>query len=240
MRRFFAIVFVVLFVSPQVVEAGAIISIDMDPLTAGIQSSTTVTVGSLFTIDVVVSDDGMTPSTTIFDTILLDVSYNDAGVVLGAGPAGHLGGALAGNHPGVTIDLFGMPAPVYSMTGAPLMADPAIPSPGFADSAGAVGLFDPLLFTVASGPPVSAFSFEFTALTAGTSTVFAAGSPPGSPALAFGGQPVAAQLISGSVTVQPDPSVIPEPGSMTLLGIGAACLTVFANRRKMGMLQHSK
>ncbi len=232
MRYYYSLLAAVLLTCPQITEAGPILSVDMDPTTAGIQNSLVVTVGSDFTIDVVISDDGGLPTPTVFDTVLLQLSYNDSGAVLGAGPTGFLGGVLAGNNPGVTTDLFGLPVPQFSATGAPLTAGPLFPTPGFAAGSGAVGLIDALTFTILPNQSVSVLSLDFKALVAGQSTILLGGAPPGDPVLALQGQAVDAELVSGTVTVENSPAVIPEPHSLTLAGIGAVLLLAARVRRR--------
>lgn len=232
MRYFLPIAILAFFVSPAVTNAGAVISVDMDPLTPGIQSSTTVLLGDIFTVDVVISDNGLPLSPTVFDTILFDLAYNDAGAVLGAGPNGYLGGALAGVNPGLTIDLFGLPFPQFAATGAPLTSQFAVPPIGFASGGGAVGLLSPLPFMILPGETLSVLSYDFVALSPGESTVLAVGTPPGSPVLSLLGQPVDAQLVSGSVTVERPITVVPEPRGLLLAGIGAICLFLFRAKFK--------
>ncbi|TWU13442.1 hypothetical protein CA54_22770 [Symmachiella macrocystis] len=231
MRYFLPIAILAFFVSPAVTNAGAVISVDMDPLTPGIQSSTTVLLGDMFTVDVVISDNGLPQTPTIFDTILFDLAFNDAGAVLGAGPTGYLGGALAGVNPG-SIDLFGLPFPQFAATGAPLTAQFAVPPIGFASGGGAVGLFSAPPFVILPGQTISVLSYDFVALTPGESTVLAVGTPPGSPVLSFFGQPIDAQLVSGSVAVEQPITVVPEPQGLLLAGIGAFCLFLFRAKFK--------
>jgi len=229
--RLLLFAFAVVMLPAEIVRAGAVISIDMDPLTPGIQNTLTVTQGDMFSIEVLIGDDGQTPSPVTFDTLLLELSYNNAGAVLGPGSAGFIGGDLAGNSP-FAIDLFGTPPPVLSSTGGPLTAGPSSPVLGYANGSGAVGLFDPTLFILTPGSTLSVLSYEFAALAAGNSTILPAGSPPGSPVLALGGQPVAAQLLSGSVTVERNVSAVPEPHSATLMIIGSACIGAIQFRRR--------
>ena len=87
--------------------SATVVAVDMDPLTPGVQSTLTVAPGAIFTVDVVVSD----PVGIAFDTAILEVSFNDAGPVLGPGPTGILGGVLASNNLGITLDFFAGPAP---------------------------------------------------------------------------------------------------------------------------------
>jgi len=233
MRYYLFTTVLAVFACPELVHGGAVVSLDLDPVTPGIQSTASFVVGNVFTVDVVLADDGLPTTPTVFDTVVLELSFNDTGVVLGAGPTGYLGGTLAGAHPGVTLDVFGAPFPQVSATGAPLTAAPSIPAPGFASSSGAAGLFDPLTFLVPAGlPPVSILSFDFVALTPGSSTIAVGGSPPGSPVLALTGQPVGAQLVAGTVTIEPNVAVVPEPQSIVLASVGALCIVIVGMWRK--------
>lgn len=197
------------------VEAAAIISVDTNPLMPGIQSSLTVDPGDTFTVDILISDDGTSPTPTVFDTVILETFFNSAGAVLGLGTSGPIAGTLAGI-PG-TLDLFGGFVP--TAPGTPLGTGPSFPAPPFSSGSGTVGLLGSL--AIAPGPATSIFSIDFTALVPGTSTILAAGSPPGSPALAFGGLPIAVTLAPGTITVTGGATTtVPEPS--TILGFWAA------------------
>ena len=239
MRYFLLTTVLAVFACPELGYGGAIVSLDLDPTTAGIQNSATFVAGSAFTVDVVISDDGQPPTPTVFDTVILQLSFNDAGAVLGAGPAGVLGGTLAGTPPGITLGVFGIPFPQASAAGASLASVPSLPAASFASSSGAAGLFDPLTFTIPSGqPPVSIFSFDFLALTPGSSTIAVTGSPVGNPILALQGNSVGAQIVGGTVTVEPNIAIVPEPRGLVLAVIGALCLVAAAMRRRT--LKHIK
>ena len=225
-----------LLVGVTTASAGPIISIDLDPSTAGIQSALSVGVGAPFTIDVLIADDGLLVTPTLFDTVILEAFFNDAGAVLGLGPGFPLWGPLADNVPFSTVDFFGPAlsgAPI-PLTGTPAGVGPSSPGGGFASGSGAIGLLDPTLFTIIPGPPTLIFSVDFTALGAGTSTIVAAGTGPfGSPELALAGPPgIFAMTVPGTVTVMA-PTGVPVPGTLLLLGIGLIGL-VGLNRRLRG------
>ena len=209
-------------------EAAAIISVDTDPLTPGIQSSLTVAPTTPFTVGVVIFDDGTPLSPVTFDTVILETFFNDAGAVLGLGPTGPIAGAIAGAFP--TFDVFS--GFVSTGPGTPLGIGPSSPAPPFASGSGAIGLSNPL-FAIAPGPATSIFSLDFIALTPGSSTILAAGSPPGSPELALASIPIPATLAPATITVtSPTTTAVPEPitvvGSALALGFGM----VFGKRRK--------
>ena len=241
--------------TPAAAAAVPTISVDMDPAVAGIQSGLTVAAGTSFTVEVVIADTGNPPAPTVFDTIILEASFNDAGNVLsGAAPPNPLGWTLAGNS-AATLDVFGGGA--SSAPGAPLGVGPSFPEPGFANGSGAVGLLDPTLFTINSALPTTIFSLDFTASTPGTSAIRAGGVPTNSPELAQAGVLVGpVTLASGTVTVTgeavappsvggtafyfAEPSDSPGSGIATILGgfAGIFALLVaggwFAKRRWSG------
>ena len=69
----------ILFGAATSASAIPVITIDLDPETAGIQSSLSVASGSSFTIDMVITGDGV----AVFDTFAFAADFNDAGAVLG-------------------------------------------------------------------------------------------------------------------------------------------------------------
>ncbi len=195
--------------------ASPILMIDMNPAASGVQTSLTVATGAIFTVDVVVSEEGSASS--FFDTVIVELSSNDSGAVVGPGPTGPVAGAAAGNS-FLTMDAFSVS---FTSPGAPLTVFPAFnPAPGFVDSSGAFGLFDPLAFLVGASP-LSLFRLEYVALSPGTSQLFAAGSPFGVPELSLAGMGISSRSFPGSVTVLPPGGTVPEPGTLWLLLLGA-------------------
>ena len=75
--------------------AALIFSVDMDPGMAGIQSTLSVTPSATFTVDVVISNDSLSPPSESFDLLVVDTFFNDMGPVLSLGPTGPEAGTLA-------------------------------------------------------------------------------------------------------------------------------------------------
>jgi len=219
------------WLSATTLQAIPILSIDLDRATAGIQSTLAVQPGAPFTIDVVYTGDGV----ATFDTVILDVAFNDAGSILalGAGltPGAPTAGTLAGTAPLLALDVFGG-APVAP--GGALTPDFIPIAPGFSGGMGGVGLLSAgLPFpTVGAGTSIDMFSLTFSAAASGTSTISALGFPPGAGLeLALAGSPVPTALATGSVSV----SAVPEPGTMLLLGSGVAALAACRRRGKVSV-----
>ena len=196
-----------------------VIEVDLDTGVAGTQFFRTVTVGTTFSVDIRILDIGGAPSPVVFDTIILEVGFNDAGPVLGPGPTGPIAGALAGLSP--AIDLFGVAA---TAPGSPLTTGPSAVAAPLSGS-GAIGLVFPGTVAVGPGPGASVFTLDFTALTPGTSIIFAAGTPPGSPEVSLLGMGISAGFGPGLITV------VPEPASMLIFGSGLAGLALVRRRR---------
>ena len=217
------------------------ISIDLNPGLGGIQSMLTVDPGDVFTIDMVITGDGLMG----FDSAAFDVAFNDLGAVLGlsGGTGMPTAGALAGTAPGFfgltlpgeALDLPGGGIPVAP--GGPLVTDFFPLAPGFAGGIGGVALLSPgpgpgfpaggPFPTIGAGVDVTFFNLTFDALAPGMSTVnTSTGGGLGGLALAGGAVPFT--LASGTITVTP------EPGTLLLLASGLAGLGFFRWRRKRG------
>ena len=212
----------------------AVIAVDTDPGTIGIQNARSVNQGDNFTIDVVLDTTGdLGP--TVFDTTSLGISFNDAGAILSS--LGASAGALAAapfvsGIPGLPLDNFGV-ATVTPGDALTPSAIPVAPEAGFADTTGLFGLFD-TPFTVPNGVVTTLFSFEFSADAAGTSTLLASNTDVASTELDFFFSPVPVELVSGMVTVQAsngDPNAVPAPGSLLLFG-GALLGFAWSRRRQ--------
>ena len=202
-----------LFGLAKPVGALPVIEVDLDTGVAGTQFFRTVTVGTTFSVDVRILDIGGAPSPVIFDLISLEVGFNDAGPVLGPGPTGPIAGALAGLSPGAFDTNGAVPvAPGSPLT--PGLSSVLAPLSG----SGALEILFPATVAVAPGPGVSVFTLDFTALMPGTSTIFAAGTPPGSPEVSLMGMGISAGFGPGQITV------VPEPASLLIFGGGLAGL----------------
>ncbi|MCP5152798.1 MAG: hypothetical protein H6983_01440 [Ectothiorhodospiraceae bacterium] len=221
-------------------QAAPVLGIDLDPGLVGVQGTRTVLLGTTFTVDVVLSDDGTGTSPTVFDTALVEAFFDDAGPVLALGPGGALAGAIAASS-AATIDLqtFSIVSAGDALGAGPSEAPTAGTVGGlgpFAAGTGRLGLLS--LFALGGTPfevgpadgAVSLFSFDLTASAVGTSTVLAAAVPGGGPALAYTpipGGPVTAYdpgLMAGVVEVVERPTDVPEPGSLALVAVGLLAL----------------
>lgn len=208
-NRNIGILSVMLFLLLSVAPAAAIpvISIDMDPSVLGIQNSLTVDPGNTFTVDVVFTGDGL----SAFDTIVLDVAFNDTGSQL-AWASGPTAGTLAGTAPFLALDVFGGFAtfPGNALTTALIPV-----SPGYTAGIGGVGLASIVMPfpVVGAGTTIDIFDLTFQATAPGTTTISALGFPMGFE-LALGGAPVPTLLAPGNAVVTP------EPATMFLLGTG--------------------
>jgi hypothetical protein len=199
-----------------------LLSIDLDPETPGIQSSRSVAAGGSFDVEVLLTGDGA----TLFDTLGLDVLFNDSGSALGFTPP-----ALAGAMADRAIDVLDIIAFAPIKSGSALASALEPPPMGFASGLGGVvytslgGPFD----LVGDGVEVSLIRASFLALTQGRSTMAMA---PifGGPLLAFEGNAVSVDLAFGELTVTASgPTPASEP-SLPLL-VFAAILGLAAKRR---------
>ncbi len=200
----------------------AVILVDADPATIGVQNTRTVNQGANFSVDVVLDTTGV-GADTVFDTTSLGISFNDAGAILSS--LGASAGAVAGapfisGFPGLPADLFGIatvaPGAALTMSVIP----PGVPAAGFASTSGLFGLFDSP-FTVPADTVTTLFSFAFSADAAGTSTLLASNTDAVLSELELFGSPIDVDLVSASVTVMAsngDPNAVPVPGSMLLFG----------------------
>ena len=167
--------------------------VDLDPVMPGIQGTLTVSLGSTFTVLVVIGETSPPPLGSPFDTVYLDVLFNDAGPVLGLAPGPVPGLPSAG----VLAAMGGAPPVIDYVSGAPIVPGGLMttgPSgalgPPFTSGLGGVGLYDPSAFPgFPVGGPVDVFGVTFTALAPGTSTVFVPGAFPGTGDIFIGGTP---------------------------------------------------
>jgi len=191
------------------------ISVDLDPLTPGIQSSLTVTPSTAFTVGIVYTGDGG----SVFDTMISDVGFNDAGSVLSFVAGSQTAGALAGTAPFTTTDIFSFTSVAPGGTLTPFGTPPPA---GFLGGIGTVGMgaFPGPFDLVAAGTTISLFSIDFLATSVGTSTLL-----PlelfGGPILSFSGGPVPSFVLPGTLTVKEAlPGAVPEPATIMLMGTG--------------------
>jgi len=227
----------ILFGAATTASAIPVISIDLDPTTAGIQSSLSVASGSSFTIDMVITGDGA----ALFDTFAFAADFNDAGAVLGlfGGTGSPTAGSIAGLAPILATDLFSG-APVGP--GSPLTPSgvPFPVTPGFASSSDGLGMsslglpFGPA--PIPAGLTIDLFSLTLVAMGPGTSTVLPS-TGGGLGGLAFAGFPVAFGTSGGTVTVAP--SVIPVPAAIWLFGTALIGLAGFGKRKAIGLVRQS-
>ena len=190
---------------------------------------TTVNPGEEFTVDVMIANSG--PDPVMFDTLILDLAFNDDEYPLLEVVGPPTAGTLAGTVP-FAIDVFGG---AFVSPGDTLTTDSIPVASGFLDGIGGVGLAsigDP--FTVpGDGMGINIFSLTFRALTweeggGGTTVVEALGFPEGFE-LALNGVPIETWDGSDSSV-----TVVPEPCTMMLVGAGLAGLGFVRRRKKSG------
>ncbi len=205
-----------------------VISIDLDPVTPGIQSTLSVPAGASFMIDVVFTGDGV----TMFDTFAFDTVFNDLGAVLGltGGTGSPTAGSIAATAPIAALDVFSgggvVPGSALTPSGVPF----PIPAPFTAGSDG-LGMLSIIVpfggVPIGAGVTTDLFSVTLDSLAVGMSGVLPSAGviPPPLGGLALAGLPVAFTVAGGTVTV-------PEPSILMLFGLGFAGL-VFSRHRKV-------
>ena len=222
-----------LFVGVTSASAVPVISVDLDPGVAGIQSTVSIGAGSSFKIKVTFTGDGA----TLFDAFSFDTVFNDAGAVLGlAGSAGSpTAGGVAALAPFLAVDpgsgAFVVPGSVLT----PIAMGFPIPAP-FTGQSGGIGiaaLGPPFLLgglPIGPGVTIDLFELTFDALMPGMSSLApSAGVVP----VSFGGLSlIGANLpftsAGGIVTVT---GVISEPASFLLFVTGLGGLTRFSRKK---------
>lgn len=220
-----------LFVGVTSASAVPVISVDLDPGVAGIQSTVSIGAGSSFKIKVTFTGDGA----TLFDAFSFDTVFNDAGPVLGlAGSAGSpTAGGIAALALAVDPGSGAFVVPGSALT--PIAMGFPIPAP-FTSQSGGIGiaaLGPPFLLgglPIGAGVTIDLFELTFDALMPGMSSLApSAGVVPAS----FGGLSLMGANLpftsaGGTVTVT---GVISEPASFLLFVTGLGSLTRFSRKK---------
>ena len=182
-------------------------AVDMDPSTAGVQTSLTVTEGDVFSVDVVLYGEG--GSVNHISAVLLDLFYNGNTTGDGWIHLGPSGSAIAGNMADNigAIDYWSTPSfPVYVDSGDVLSRNSFVfpPLEDYASDIRPCGLKHDYLSTLFSVGPESdpgvVFSFDFTAGTPGTSNLVAT-TTGGWPAVEIGGVADLVDPRTSSITI---------------------------------------
>ena len=229
---------VILFVIPHSAVGGLIVSVDLDPSTPAIETTHSFAVGVPFPVDLVLTDDGVSPLTPSILITGAELSFNDSGAVLSSSgiittttPISALPAFESLMPVGITIvDAYGggsLPPPISS---TPLTVAAGTPSAGYSSTTGSSGI------TAASpgktlppGTSVVLYSTTFTPTAPGTSTIIAgsgAGIGGGVIALDASYDPIPNTFVASTVTV------IPEPSTLALTALGLLGLLTFAWRRR--------
>jgi hypothetical protein len=192
--------------------SAAVIAIDLDAATAGIQGTLTVSQGANLSAQVVYIGDGA----SLFDSVAFDVAFNQSGggsvVSLASGPAA---GLLADQSLFALDIVAGTPTAQGASLGTGNNGAPG----GFSDNLGGVGL-------TSLGSPFSAVPFPTTAFGNGVATSIVTlnivasapgqtlldvfGFPGGSPFLALAGSAVGADILGARLTVEASPVPLPS------------------------------
>ena len=213
------------------VMALPIIAIDLDPGTAGIQSSLTVSQGQNFQVDVILSPD----IPLVFDAVLFDLAFNNAGAVLAltAGPTA--GGLADAGNLGASSDALTFAA-VNSGSALATGVSGALPG-GYAASIGETGYLS-LGAAFGAGAIIAdqvVLSLDFTALGLGASSITAF--PGLGDMLASFGVGVAANVAAAQVNVI---NAVPVPLMnnftllLTILLLSLAAVNQFKNNNRLG------
>lgn len=222
-------------IGTSAMTAMPVIFVDLDDVAPGIQNSRIAGTGEVFTIELILGNDGTSP--IVFDTIVLELFMNDTPVgndvlVPNLIPAPAIAGLLAGLAPNV-VDLFsGLPiVPGESLEVEP----PSPPPPPFRLTSGRLGytalggdfIVNPGAQVPVGKGPVTA-GVGVNAL--GISTILAANLPFGTGAeLSLDGAPILTRTEGGIVTVV---AAVPEPGSIWLFGTIGLGTLMYRLRRK--------
>lgn len=207
---------VALAMTPTTARAVPTLSIDLDTLTPGVQSSRTVLLGDSVEAGVVLTGDG----TTGFDTLIFDLLFNSGPTIIDVAPGGGpTAGALAATSAFV-LDVFGV-APVPLLPGSAL----APATPGAIDGLGGVGMTSLVapFPTVGAGVDVTVALLTFATLGAGQTSLTLGPVIPGDSIFAFFGGPIDVTLETAQLTVR-DAQNAPEPHGVLLLLTGVLAL----------------
>lgn len=224
----YALTIVAACISTSAISA-PILGFDMDPGTPGIQTTLTLPEGSPYSINLVAYDDGTPVTPILVDAVAVNLFGTGSGTsAFGGASAGAFGLAMVGaldTGDGVPLGIDG------TLTSLPAL-------PGALGNFGYFGLPSLLSMTTAAAAATAdtfdvLMSFDFTAITAGVIDYAVSGAPPGSELLFFGaGGSLFPSLFGGTVDIMsttppppPPPSGIPEPGILSLLGLGLLAMT---------------
>jgi hypothetical protein len=221
LRSIFLMMAFTLSVGPGLAFAVPILAIDLDPVTPGIQSLRTVSLGASVDVEVVYTGDG----TSTFDAVSLDVFFNSGGPVASPGSPEVRDIAL---HPNV-FDTFS-----FALPPPPLVPGDALVSlfSVGSTSLGGVGIYttETSFPVFGAGFDVSLFRTSFLAIAVGTTAISVDTIFPGDFLLALDNLPVAVQLAGADLNVRS--TAVPEPASLSLILLGG--LALCARKRASG------